>query len=176
MKRRNFPLILGITFMFLFFVIVSLPVKALTTVFDDMEHGDPFGNGWFAFGGSVGGGGIGANSADVPPSDGGAFSLETGWGSGGVPGFFGGFGRTYPTDLTGIDYFNFWINPNGGRITPWKSICKMMMMGTMPSLHRPMTSSSTTALSPPPAPARLAAAVGSKFPFRWLISSTTTLS
>ena len=115
MKRRNFPLILGITFMFLFFVIVSLPVKALTTVFDDMEHGNPFDNGWFAFGGSVGGGGISANSADVPPSDGGAFSLQTGWGSGGVPGFFGIFGRTYPTDLTGIDYFNFWINPNGGQ-------------------------------------------------------------
>ena len=115
MKRKKFSLILGITFVFLFFVIASLPVKALTTVFDDMEHGNPFGNGWFAFGGSVGGGGIGANGADVPPSDGGAFSLETGWGSGGVPGFFGGFGRTYPTDLTGIDYFNFWINPNGGQ-------------------------------------------------------------
>ena len=28
-------------------------------VFDDMEHGNPFGNGWFVFGGSVGGGGIG---------------------------------------------------------------------------------------------------------------------
>ena len=42
----------------------------------------------------------------------GAFSLETGWGSGGVPGFFGGFGRTNPTDLTGSQYFNFWINPN----------------------------------------------------------------
>ena len=79
MKRRNFPLILGITFMFLFFVIVSLPVKALTTVFDDMEHGDPFGNGWFTFGGAVGGGGIDANTTDLPPSDGGVFSLETGW-------------------------------------------------------------------------------------------------
>lgn len=84
-------------------------------VFDDMEHGDPFGNGWFAFGGSVGGGGISPNTADLPPSDGGAFSLESGWGSGGVPGFFGGFGRTNPTDLTGTYYFNFWINPDAGQ-------------------------------------------------------------
>ncbi len=81
-------------------------------VFDDMEHGTPFGNGWFSFGGSVGGGGIGPNNLDLPPRDGGAYSLETGWGSGGVPGFYGGFGRTFPTDLTGINHFNFWINPD----------------------------------------------------------------
>ena len=84
-------------------------------VFDDMEHGDPFGNGWFSFGGSVGGGGIGPNGTDLPPSDGGAFSLETGWGSGGTPGFFGGFGRTNPSDVSGTEYFNFWINPDGGQ-------------------------------------------------------------
>ena len=84
-------------------------------VFDDMEHGNPFGNGWFAFGGSVGGGGIGPNGADLPPEDGGVFSLETGWGSGGVPGFFGGFGRTNPTDLSGATHFNFWINPDAGQ-------------------------------------------------------------
>lgn len=52
-------------------------------VFDDMEHGDPFGNGWFAFNGNVGGGGISADT-DVPPALGGAFSLSSGWGSGGV--------------------------------------------------------------------------------------------
>ena len=80
-----------------------------------MEHGDPFGNGWFTFGGSVGGGGIEANSTDLPPTDGGAFSLQTGWGSGGNPGFYGGFGRTNLTDLTGSDYFNFWLNPNEGQ-------------------------------------------------------------
>ena len=84
-------------------------------VFDDMEHGNPFANGWFAFGGSVGGGGIGPNSVDLPPEDGGVFSLETGWGSGGVPGFFGGFGRTNPTDLSGATHFNFWINPDAGQ-------------------------------------------------------------
>ncbi len=86
-----------------------------TVVFDDMEHGDPFANGWFSFGGDVGGGGIAANSTDLPPFDGGAFSLETGWGSGGVPGFYGGFGRTSPTDLTGLDHLNLWINPDPGQ-------------------------------------------------------------
>ena len=54
------------------------------TVFDDMEHGDPFGNGWFVFNGAVGGGGIAPNTADLPPALGGVFSLETGWGSGGA--------------------------------------------------------------------------------------------
>ena len=92
----------------------SLPTYADNIiVFDDMEHGDPFGNGWFSFPGSVGGGGIGANAGDLPPADGGSFSLETGWGSGGVPGFFGGFGRTNPLDLVGMTHFNLWINPDG---------------------------------------------------------------
>ena len=62
-----------------------------------------------------GGGGIAANAADLPPSNGGAFSLETGWGSGGTPGFYGGFGRANLTDLSGSDYFNFWINPDAGQ-------------------------------------------------------------
>ena len=84
-------------------------------VFDDMEHGDPSGNGWFPFNGSVGGGGIGPNTADLPPALGGGFSLESGWGSGGTPGFYGGFGRTSPTDLSGTEYFNFWINPDAGQ-------------------------------------------------------------
>ena len=88
------------------------PAAFSEIVFDDMEHGDPFGNGWFAFNGSVGGGGINANTTDLPPSLGGAFSLETGWGSGGTPGFYGGFGRTNATDLSGTEFFNFWINPN----------------------------------------------------------------
>jgi beta-glucanase (GH16 family) len=80
-------------------------------LFDDMDHGNPFGNGWFAFDGAVGGGGISPN-ADVPPSDGGSFSLDSGWGSGGTPGFYGGFGRENHVDLSGTEYFNFWINPN----------------------------------------------------------------
>ncbi|MEM1182164.1 MAG: family 16 glycosylhydrolase [Acidobacteriota bacterium] len=86
------------------------PAPGGPLIFDDMEHGNPFGSGYFAFGGAVGGGGIGP-SGDVPPG-GGSFSLDTGWGSGGVPGFFGGFGRTNPIDLTGADTFTFWINPN----------------------------------------------------------------
>ncbi len=91
------------------------PLAFDEVVFDDMEHGDPFANSWFTFNGSVGGGGIGPNAADLPPADGGAFSLETGWGSGGTPGFFGGFGRTNPVDISGTDHFNFWINPDAGQ-------------------------------------------------------------
>ena len=75
----------------------------------------PLANGWFAFNGSVGGGGIDANSTDLPPVDGGALSLQTGWGSGGNPGFYGGFGRTKLTDTSGTDHFNFWINPDAGQ-------------------------------------------------------------
>ena len=82
-------------------------------LFDDMEHGDPGNNGWFAFGGSVGGGGIGASSTDLPPSDGGSFSLEAGFG--GDAGFIGGFGRTNRLDLTETTHFNFWINPDAGQ-------------------------------------------------------------
>ncbi len=84
-------------------------------VFDDMEHGDPSNNGWFSFGGGVGGGGIGPNNTDLPSENGGAFSLETGWGSGGVAGFLGGFGRTKPLDVDGPTHFNFWINPNASQ-------------------------------------------------------------
>lgn len=92
------------------------PLAFDEVLFDDLEHGNPFGNGWFTFfDGAVGGGGINANSTDLPPSDGGAFSLETGWGSGGVAGFYGGFGRTYPSDLSGTEYFSFWINPDAGQ-------------------------------------------------------------
>ena len=91
------------------------PLIDSVIVFDDMEHGDPLSNGWFSLNGAVGGGGIGANGIDLPPENGGAFSLETGWGSGGVPGFFGGFGRTSPTDTGASTHFNFWINPDNGQ-------------------------------------------------------------
>jgi len=91
------------------------PIESSLTVFDDMEHGDPFSNGWFAFGGSVGGGGLNPNSTDLPPVDGGAYSLQTGWGSGGTAGFYGGFGRTSLTDLRLTDHFSFWINPDAGQ-------------------------------------------------------------
>jgi hypothetical protein len=90
------------------------PVLSSPLVFDDMEHGDPLGNGWFTFSG-IGGGGIDPNDTDLPPSVGGSFSLQTGWASAGVPGFFGGFGRTNPTDLSGTTNFSFWINPDAGQ-------------------------------------------------------------
>jgi hypothetical protein len=38
-----------------------------------------------------------------------------GFGSGGVPGYVGGFGRTSPRDLAGKTHFSFWINPNPGQ-------------------------------------------------------------
>ncbi len=95
--------------------LTGIGVEAIELVFDDFEHGDPFGNDYFTFGGEVGGGGIGPNSTDVPPQNGGAFSLETGWGSDGVAGFFGGFGRTFPVDISAFDHFNLWINPDAGQ-------------------------------------------------------------
>ena len=99
---------------------VAVPTGAATAatspvVFDDMEHGDPLANGWFAFNGDVGGGGIEPNTTDLPPENGGSFSLQTGWGSGGAAGFYGGFGRTSPTDITDTDHFGFWINPDAGQ-------------------------------------------------------------
>jgi hypothetical protein len=87
------------------------PAESAVIVFDDLDHGDPFGNGWFAFGGSVGGGGIGPEFGDIPPAFGGTAALGTGWG-GIAPGFFGGFGRTNPLDLGSSAYFNMWINPD----------------------------------------------------------------
>ena len=90
-------------------------IEPTEVVFDDMEHGDPFGNGWFTFGGSVGGGGIDPNFVDLPPIVGGSASLQSGWGSGGVPGFFGGFGRTNPVDTFSTTHFSFWINPDAGQ-------------------------------------------------------------
>lgn len=84
-------------------------------VFDDMEHGNPFGNGWYAFNSGIGGGSVGANFSDLPPSNGGAASLQAGWGSGGATGYLGGFGRRNPMDITGVTHFSFWINPDAGQ-------------------------------------------------------------
>lgn len=94
---------------------LAVDVDPPLAVFDDLEHGDPFGNGWFAFEGGVGGGGIDANFSDLPPADGGIASLQTGWGSGGTPGYMGGFGRNNPITLTpNLTEFTFWINPDPG--------------------------------------------------------------
>jgi beta-glucanase (GH16 family) len=83
-------------------------------LFDDMEHGNPFNNGWFEFNGGAGGG-IGANFSDLPPSNGGYASMQASWSSGGNPGYFGGFGRTNPINLTDQTHFSFWINPDAGQ-------------------------------------------------------------
>ncbi|MFT5194280.1 MAG: beta-glucanase (GH16 family) [Candidatus Promineifilaceae bacterium] len=91
------------------------PEVSALTVFDDMELGDPYNTGWFAFNGAVGGGGMNANTTDLPPVNGGSISLETGWGSGGNPGFYGGFGEGKLTDLSGTNSFSFWINPNASQ-------------------------------------------------------------
>jgi beta-glucanase (GH16 family) len=47
-------------------------------VFDDMEHGNPNGNGYFNFSAPSAGGGINGNLIDVPPIGGGGASLEPG--------------------------------------------------------------------------------------------------
>jgi beta-glucanase (GH16 family) len=84
-------------------------------VFDDMEHGDPSGNGWYAFNSAIGGGGMGANFGDLPPSNGGTASIGAGWGSGGATGYLGGFGRRNPMDISSMTHFSFWINPDAGQ-------------------------------------------------------------
>ncbi|MCA9759066.1 MAG: family 16 glycosylhydrolase [Candidatus Eisenbacteria bacterium] len=90
-------------------------VRPCLVEFDGMDHGDPFGNDWFVFGGAVGGGGIDPNFVDLPPVDGCRASLQSGWGSGGTPGFFGGFGRTHRLDLSDATHFTFWIHPDAGQ-------------------------------------------------------------
>ena len=96
--------------------VYQLPANLLPPkrVFDDMEHGNPFANGWFIFTG-IGGGGLAGNFSDLPPDNAGNASLQTGWGSGGTPGYFGGFGRTRPMSLADMTEFRFWINPDAGQ-------------------------------------------------------------
>ncbi len=91
------------------------PPSGSQVIFANMDHGNPFDNGWFAFNGGVGGGGLATNSADLPPTNGGSASLQSGWGSGGQPGYFGGFGRTNAINITGMTHFSFWINPDPGQ-------------------------------------------------------------
>ena len=76
-------------------------------LFDDMEHGDPDLNNWFAFDG--GGGGIAANNTVAAPDDGGSFSLTATYPL--RSGYIGGFGRTNRLNLADATHFNFWINP-----------------------------------------------------------------
>ena len=125
--KENVVLEAGVQIMRLNFLSSNFNINKLTfvpadpssgekVVFDDMEHGNPGANGWFTFfDGAIGGGGIDANFTDLPPLNGGSVSLQTGWGSGGNPGFFGGFGRTNPVDISQTTHFNFWINPDAGQ-------------------------------------------------------------
>jgi beta-glucanase (GH16 family) len=87
------------------------PVDNCCVLFDGMDHANPYANGYFIFNGG-GGGGIGANT-DLPPEDGCGASLEVGYG--GPSGYIGGFGRTFPIDLSGMTNFEFWINPDANQ-------------------------------------------------------------
>ena len=87
------------------------PVDGTSILFDGMDHANPFGNGYFVFNGG-GGGGISANT-DLPPQDGCGASLAVGYG--GPAGFIGGFGRTFPIDLSGKTNFEFWIKPDASQ-------------------------------------------------------------
>ncbi|MEO0973746.1 MAG: glycoside hydrolase family 16 protein [Pseudomonadota bacterium] len=85
------------------------PGPGETILVDDFEHNNvPFQ--WSAQNGGVGGGGVGS-STDVPPVNGGQFSMATGWGSGGQAGFFGTFRRDKVMDLTHATHFVFWLHP-----------------------------------------------------------------
>lgn len=81
-----------------------------TLLFENFEDNNPFD--WFAFSGGVGGGGIGNNVSNTPPGDGGNWAMDSGWGSGGSPGYVGGFGKVLFGDLSQMTKFSFWINPD----------------------------------------------------------------
>ena len=87
------------------------PVDGTAILFDGMDHANPFGNGYFVFNGG-GGGSIAANT-DLPPVDGCGASLGVGYG--GPSGYIGGFGRTFPIDLSGKTHFQFWIKPDANQ-------------------------------------------------------------
>ena len=87
------------------------PVDGTSILFDGMDHANPFANGYFVFNG-LGGGGI-STSTELPPQDGCGASLAVGYG--GPAGFIGGFGRTFPIDLSGKTHFEFWIKPDAGQ-------------------------------------------------------------
>lgn len=82
--------------------------------FDDLNHADPLGNGWFEFSGPNANGGITAETSDVAPGVGGAAALGVGFG-GNAPGYYGGFGRTRPIDVADSTHFAFWIRPDAGQ-------------------------------------------------------------
>ncbi len=83
--------------------------------FDDMEHADPLGSDYFTFDGPNASGILNANTSDVPPAVGGNASLDVTWIDSGAGGYLGGFGRTYPLDLTNATHFEMWIQPDAAQ-------------------------------------------------------------
>lgn len=88
------------------------PVDDCCILFDGMDHANPFGHDWFIFFGG-GGGSLAGNTGDLPPEDACGSSLDVDWG--GPAGYIGGFGRTFPLDLTDMTHFEFWIHPDAGQ-------------------------------------------------------------
>lgn len=84
-------------------------------VYDNLDHAQPFSANWFSFGSNIGGGGIGPSTTEVPPGVGGDAALQVGFGTGGVSGFAGGFGRNFPLDVSQMTEFSFWINPQANQ-------------------------------------------------------------
>ena len=86
------------------------------TYFDDMEHGNPLGNGWFAFSSGLGGGSVDADAADLPPANGDSYSLSSSWATFSTPGNLGSFGRIHPHEVAAnMSEFRMWINPDAGQ-------------------------------------------------------------
>ncbi len=88
--------------------------EGCSIIFAGGDNGNPNGDGWFSFNG-IGGGGIGQNTTTSAPGEGCAGSIDVGWGAGGSPGYFGGFGRENHHDLTGMTHFSLWVEPDAGQ-------------------------------------------------------------
>lgn len=101
------------------YVIDYVRVYALpqtSQVFDDMEHGNPFGNGYFEFFSPIGLGVTESTTADLPPVNGGVYALSTSLTGSGATGYLGGFGRTRPFEIApDRTNFSLWINPDPGQ-------------------------------------------------------------
>jgi hypothetical protein len=98
----------------LIFTATSLSAFQSNLIYDDMEHGDPYNNGWITFGPNPVS--IGPDASDLPPINGGAISLYSNIVTSGTPPvYLGGFGRNLLLDIDGSTHFNFWINPDAGQ-------------------------------------------------------------
>ena len=87
------------------------PQDLTSILFDGMDHADPS-----PTAGSCSMAAVAAAFPRVPsfrPQDGCGASLSVGYG--GPNGYIGGFGRTFPIDLSGKTDFQFWINPDANQ-------------------------------------------------------------